>query len=212
MHVGPEVAAEGDDIVDVVVEVEIAVGERHFAGIGPVGDVDVVLGEQRLDRATQQGGEVAAHRRHQQNLGVAPRRVAVEVEKVAERLAQQDLFVDLDVLVIDEGSFQAKCGLPEVLGEPRHDLGAGRDRLAEPGFGQGIVGAGVGLLEGIGPEPDGLGELPVKFVSMIKHMVRIVRSQTGLSLQYRSAQNTYNQWVRAIAPPPRRSLPLLHHG
>ena len=169
MHVGPEVAAEGDDIVDVVVEVEIAVGERHFAGIGPVGDKDVVLGQQRLDRTAQQGGEVTAHWRHHQNLGVAPRRVTMEVEKVAERLAQQDLFVDLDILVVDEGGFQAKRGFAEILREPRHDLGACRDRLAEPGFGQGVVGAGIDLLEGIGPEPDGLGEVPVKFISVIKH-------------------------------------------
>jgi len=44
MHVGPEVAAEGDDVVDIVVEREVAVGERHLAGVLPVGDVDVVLG------------------------------------------------------------------------------------------------------------------------------------------------------------------------
>ena len=72
MDVRPEIAAELHDVVDVVVEIEVALGERHLAGVGPVGDVHVVVGQQRLDRAAQQGGVVAAHRRHHQHLGIAP--------------------------------------------------------------------------------------------------------------------------------------------
>ena len=72
-HVG--VAAQRvqhlDDVVDVVVEVERAGGERHHPGVLPVGDVDVVVGQQRLDRAAQQRRVVAGHRRHQQHLRVA---------------------------------------------------------------------------------------------------------------------------------------------
>ncbi len=51
MHVGPEIAAELDDVVDIVVEVEVAVRQRHLAGIGPVGDVHVMVRQERLDRA-----------------------------------------------------------------------------------------------------------------------------------------------------------------
>ena len=136
MDVRPEIAAELHDVVDVVVEIEVALGERHLAGVGPVGDVHVVIGQQRLDRAAQQGGVVAAHRRHHQHLGIAPRGVAMEAQQLAERLAQQDLFVDRDGLVADLGGLQAERGLGVVLGEPRHDLGAGRHRLAEPGVGR----------------------------------------------------------------------------
>ena len=68
VHVGSEVAAELDDIVDVVVEIEIALRQRHFARIGPVCDMHVMLGQQRLDRAAQERGVVAAHRRDQQDL------------------------------------------------------------------------------------------------------------------------------------------------
>jgi hypothetical protein len=47
----------------------------------------VVLRQQRLDRAAQQRGEMAAHRRHDQHLGMALRSVATEVQELAERLA-----------------------------------------------------------------------------------------------------------------------------
>jgi hypothetical protein len=57
---------------------------------------------------------VAAHRRDQQYLGIAPRRVATEVQQLAERLAQQDLFVDRDGLAVDLGRRQAEGGLAVV--------------------------------------------------------------------------------------------------
>ncbi len=43
---------------DVVVEAEPAGAERHVAGIVPVGDVDVVVGEQRAHRAAQERAEM----------------------------------------------------------------------------------------------------------------------------------------------------------
>ena len=70
----------------------------------------------------------------------------MEAQELAERLAQQDLFVDRDGLVADLGRRQAEGGLAVVLGQPRHDLGARRHRLAEPGVGKRVVGAGVDLL------------------------------------------------------------------
>ena len=47
------------DVVDVVVEVEAALDDRHVAGVGPVGDVDVEVLQEGLHRAAQQGGVVA---------------------------------------------------------------------------------------------------------------------------------------------------------
>src|SRR5690606_40808932 len=49
-------------MVDVVVEVETAFQHRHLAGVGPVGDIDVVVLKEGLDRAAQQGGVVARQR------------------------------------------------------------------------------------------------------------------------------------------------------
>ena len=176
MDVGAEVAAELGDIIDVIVEVEVALAERHFARVDPVGDVHVMVGQQGLDRAAQQGGVVAAHRRHHQHLRVASDGVAMEVEELAERLAQQDLFVDRDGLVADLRGLQPERRLAVVLGEARHDLRAGGDRLAEPGVRPRIVGAGIDLLEGAGPHSDGDRELALEFVRLVKHGARIVRS------------------------------------
>jgi hypothetical protein len=40
--------------------------KRNVARVMPVGDVDVVVLQQRLHGAAQQGGEMPGHRRHQQ--------------------------------------------------------------------------------------------------------------------------------------------------
>ena len=141
MNVRAEVAAELDDVVDIVVEVEIALGQRHLARVDPVGDVHVVVGQQRLDRAAEQGGEMAAHGRHDQNLGVAPRRVPAEMQELPEWLAQQDLFVDRDGFVADLRRVQPEGRLGIGLGEAGHNLGAGRNRLAEPCISPRIIGA-----------------------------------------------------------------------
>ena len=74
-----------DQVVGVVVEVEITVAQRNVARVDPVGDVDVVLGQHVGDRAAQQRGVVARHRRDDQHLGVASRfgggGVAAEMQK-----------------------------------------------------------------------------------------------------------------------------------
>ena len=54
VRVGPEEVHEFDDVVDEVVEVEVAHGERHLARVGPIGDVEIVLRDHRLDGAAQQ--------------------------------------------------------------------------------------------------------------------------------------------------------------
>ena len=59
-----------DHVIDIVVEIEEAFGERHHARIGPVGDVDVMSGQEGLDRAAQQGRVMSRHRRDDQQLGL----------------------------------------------------------------------------------------------------------------------------------------------
>ena len=67
MRAGADRLEKADQIVDVVVDAEAARLDRHVARIGPVGDVDVVVPEQRLDRAAQQRGEMARQRRDHQH-------------------------------------------------------------------------------------------------------------------------------------------------
>ena len=64
---GPEQTDEADDQLDHVVEIEAAVLQRHVAGVDPIGQVDVVVGQHGLDRAAQQRREMPRQRRdHQQ--------------------------------------------------------------------------------------------------------------------------------------------------
>ena len=59
VHVAAEEAEHVAHGVDVVVEVEAAGLDRHVARVLPVGDVDLVVGQEGLDRAAQQRGEVS---------------------------------------------------------------------------------------------------------------------------------------------------------
>ena len=125
-------------------------------------------------------------------------RVAMEVQQLAERLAQQDLLVDRDGLAVDLGRRQAEGGLAVVARQPRDDLGARRHRLAEPGVGQRVVGAGGGLLEGVGPKPDRLGELTLELVRVIQHI--------GMNIQAHTAWNRSTTGVTIAAMPHRERI------
>ena len=52
--VAAEQMQDRDQIVDVVVEIEAALRNRHHARVNPLGDVDVVVGQEALDGAAQQ--------------------------------------------------------------------------------------------------------------------------------------------------------------
>ena len=67
VRAGADASQEMDDVGDIFVEAERAGGERHVAGVVPIGDVDVVVLQQGLDRVAQQRGEMARQRRHDQH-------------------------------------------------------------------------------------------------------------------------------------------------
>ena len=60
---GPEVIEHRAQIIDVIVEIERPGRKRNHPGVRPVGDVDVAMRQERLDRTAQQGGVMAGHRR-----------------------------------------------------------------------------------------------------------------------------------------------------
>jgi len=63
----PQYLQKGDDVIDKIVEPERAVLEADIASIVPVGDIDVMIGEEHLRRPAQQGGKMPRHRRHQKD-------------------------------------------------------------------------------------------------------------------------------------------------
>jgi hypothetical protein len=140
-HVG--VAAQRmqhrDDVIDVVVEIEPAVGERHHARIDPFGDVDVVIGQERVDRAAQQRRVMAGHRRDDQQLRLRPlRRVlerALEMQQPTERPLPFGHDVHWGALAAHQGGVDAPVGLAV----------AARGALEEfERRGCGLAGGGVG--------------------------------------------------------------------
>jgi hypothetical protein len=62
-----------DAVIDIIGEIECAVRERHVLGIAPVGDEHLMAVEEGCHRAPQQGGIVARHWRHDQQLGLVRR-------------------------------------------------------------------------------------------------------------------------------------------
>ncbi len=81
-----EVVIDLDQVVDVVVEIEGAVRDRHHARVGPVGDEDLVLRQHRLDGAAQKRRVVAGERRDDQKLRIgraALRQIAAEVDRAS---------------------------------------------------------------------------------------------------------------------------------
>ncbi len=112
-----------DQIVDIIVEIERAFGERHVARVGPVGDVDVVTGQHPLHGPAQQRREMARHRRDDQQLGVLDRAAfAHEVAQLPEGLARLDRLDDRQVDAVDlrgrqvEGRLSARrCSMGEHL-------------------------------------------------------------------------------------------------
>jgi hypothetical protein len=117
-------------IVDVVVEIELAFGHRHHAGVSPVGDVDVGMRQHRLDGAAQQRRIVARHWRHDQKLGVgtaAGGQGALEMDQVAEWPRPGDLLGHTNRLEVDRRLFEAEGRLAiaprralEEFGHRRH--------------------------------------------------------------------------------------------
>ena len=123
MGVAAEAMQDADDVVDVVVEIEAALRQRHHARVHPVGDVDVVVGQEGFDRAAQQRGVVARHRRDDQHLGLRPARHvaehALEVQQLAERALPDGGDVDRRALAADQGGID----VPHRLGvAPRRAL------------------------------------------------------------------------------------------
>ena len=104
---------EFDHIVDIIVEIEATVGQRHQLRVAPVGDVDVCDRQHPLDRAAQQRGIMARHRRDDQQLRAALDAFAPEMLELAERLAMHDFLDHADILAVDHGRGPSpNSGLP----------------------------------------------------------------------------------------------------
>jgi hypothetical protein len=109
MHVAAEEMQSGNDVIDVVVEIELPFGDRHHTGVDPFGEVDVVIGEQRFDGAAQQRRVVPRHWRHDQKARLRPLRRVVELADKMREPAERAL---LSLLMVAQGDREAQPNRP----------------------------------------------------------------------------------------------------
>ena len=128
MRVRPQRLDEADQRVDIVVIAERACLQRDVAGIVPVGDVDVVVAQQRRHRVAQQRREMARHRRHDQHLGL--RRVAVlaEAKQAAEGEGEHHLLGHRHVAIALAHALDVVGRAFMGQARPRHHLVSRRRR------------------------------------------------------------------------------------
>ena len=88
-------------MLDVLVQAKLPVRQAHVACVVPVGDVDIVFGQQRLHRATEQGREVARQRRYQENPRLRDLEVLPEAQQCPEWGDVGSLFAHPHVPVTD---------------------------------------------------------------------------------------------------------------
>ena len=157
MHVAAQLMQHFDDVIDIVVEIEAAFGDRHHAGVGPVGDVDLVGRQEGLDGAAQQRGVVAGHRCHDQHARLRmlqrPRMVAVEIQQPAERLLPDRADHHRRSHAVDLGIVEAPFRLAVAARGALEYLAAGGDLLAEIGMRQRVERVLEQHLGGIGQHP-----------------------------------------------------------
>ena len=107
MGAGAKIFQELDDVGDIVVEAKGAVGEADVARIVPVGDVDVVIGEQGLHGVAQKRGEMARQRRDDQHARLLDGDVLLEAQEGREGRHQRRLFRHLGFFIADQDGLDA---------------------------------------------------------------------------------------------------------
>ena len=189
LHVADELL----HVVDVVVQVELALGQRHHAGVLPVGDVDLVAFQHGAHGVAQQRGVMARQRRHDQHrrlhLQLFQRRrivrEALEAQQLAEGLVDLHALVDghLDAIHVDLADVE--LGFLVILAQAVEQGIGGRYALRHGQLAQQGVAVAVGLGGGIGHVGKRLKQRTLRFVDLIKHWFDI--SRKAVAAQYSAA-------------------------
>ena len=140
-----QVADEFLDVIDIVVKVERAIGQRYVACVFPVGDVDLVVFQHGLDGVAQQGGVMARQRRYDQycrlalELGERGRvvRKAFKAAQFAKRLVDFDAFLNRQGDAVSIYRMDVKRWFFIILAQAVHQAVACRHALGKRGFADG---------------------------------------------------------------------------
>ncbi len=128
---------------DVIVEIEGSERQGNHARVGPIGDVDVAMGQERLDRAAKQGRVMARHRRDDQELRLTRAAGEIrsgEMEKIAERFRPDDLLEDRIDDAVDGKVVEPKGWLAVAARQTLEQFGPRRDVLPQRRVGERVPG------------------------------------------------------------------------
>ena len=126
-------------VVDVIIQVKSTIGQRHRAGIFPVGDVDLVVFEHGLDCIAQQRRVVARQRGNNQHSGLALElgqrgRIigeALEAPELTKRLVDFNSLVNGDIGPFNIQGLNVKCWLFVVFSQSVHQAVTGGHALGK---------------------------------------------------------------------------------
>jgi hypothetical protein len=132
---------------------ERPLGKRHHARVRPVGDIDIVIREQRTHRVAKKRGVVSRQRRHQQQFRLLARersQLAPEMQQPAEGLFDHDALGDRDPRAVDHGVGNAERRFFVVLREPVENFGTGGQLAARGKIGERAERVGEEIQAGFG--------------------------------------------------------------
>ena len=193
MGVAAERVQDRDQVVDVIVEIEASFRQRHHARIDPVGDVDVVVGQKRLDRAAQQRCVMARHRRDDQQPRLRPFRTvlehALEMDELAERPLPDRRDMHRHALAADQRRGDAPFRPAVAARRALEQFASRSDRFSERGEGQRIDR----VLE---EQPRGVGPRPRRIERRMAHLVEPVQRRRRAKCHCRPARQARRQTLR----------------
>jgi hypothetical protein len=140
MHVGTKGVDEALQQIDVVVEVEAARRERNEARVDPVGHVEIVVRQEPRHGVAQERGVVPGERRDHEHLRIAPRRVALEVDQVAERRLETRQFAHRHGPAVDLRGREPEGRLGIAARGPLQELAGGNPAWPQSCFDHGPQG------------------------------------------------------------------------
>jgi hypothetical protein len=179
-------AHEVDEVAGIILEREVAVLELHVPRVDPVGDVDLVVAEQRADSAAQQGREMAGHGRDQKNLRIVLAASFAEMEQLAERRPQHASLFDRDRRAVDVDAVDAIVGSRVREAGERHQLVIG----AHPPPGRRRRMRGPGAEDHLRV----LGQLTHAFADVRHPLIRVVHHKIARALRKVSKPHAMGLW------------------
>ena len=180
-HVGAptDMVQHAADRVDIVRQTEASRGDGNIPGIGPVGDIDVEIGEERRDRAAQQGRVMARERRDDQQRGPFHVRAGGgETLGIAPEMAQLhpggppgSFHGNRHRMAANRHLFDSPGGLAIATGHIRHHIGRGEKGAAHIRLAGRIEGRAPEMARDLRAETQGGGHAEGRFMKRVKHPI-----------------------------------------